>query len=199
MDHDDLPLLTWRELWEQHLQHNEADRELAERLGIDWASLTLRPEENIRPPTDAAILPACLDLDNGCQVRVNDFRQYDPNAHRLCGGRMHPLLRIRKLFEELQAQSGLFIRDCAVVFEPEYLIQFMAVLVLRKDYRCWGIMGLLPPVTCVLELQGEALDPEETWSTVFVIWFQSHYGISAATLERIRAIEWQRHAHNWTP
>ncbi|WP_155845401.1 hypothetical protein [Chitinilyticum aquatile] len=45
----------------------------------------------------------------------------------------------------------------------------------------------------------EAFGPEETWSMLFVIWFQSHFGISKSTLERIRAIEWRRHAQNRTP
>ena len=60
---------------------------------------------------------------------------------------------------------------------------------------------LLPAVTCIGEFQSGELPRRgsEPYSSLVVIWFQEVFtpAVSANALEQIRALDWDRLAHDW--
>ena len=62
---------------------------------------------------------------------------------------------------------------------------------------------MLPQVTtfAIFESLKTARDPREVYSSVLVVWWQTQFGIprEANLLDRLRSIDWVKHAKDWTP
>jgi uncharacterized protein (TIGR02996 family) len=70
----------------------------------------------------------------------------------------------------------------------------------RKDYP-WGPCGVFPTIACVGRFVSfnPARDKSQHASTLTIIWFQHEWAfpIDPGVREQIRAIEWEKHAHDF--
>ena len=84
--------------------------------------------------------------------------------------------------------------------EP-YLIQPSERPVKRREGSSWGPCGLFPAIACVgrFDSFNAARDKDLAASCLTVIWFQHEFAfpIDPGVREQIRAIDWEKHAHDF--
>lgn len=57
----------------------------------------------------------------------------------------------------------------------------------------------LPPIVCVGDFRAihPVRDETKDGSSLFIIWFQDDFGFDAQAVDRLRTINWERHATDW--
>jgi hypothetical protein len=144
-----------------------------------------------------------FQLSGGREIFLTRIQQHRTYGGMLCGLPWDPEMSVVQAISGAQKWDGRF--HAAPVVIPATIVSGttpgpgmprLPSLFLRE----WS---MLPQVTtfAIFESLKTARDPREVYSSVLVIWWQTQFGIprDADLLDRLRSIDWVKHAKDWTP
>lgn len=139
-----------------------------------------------------------LTLASGRETYLRHYHQYATYGGVLCG---IPTFTEHFVLESIRAAEKLFPHAGAkpMVLEP-------VLRALPKEYSRHGDdhgPPILPQVCSIAELVSSksARNPDDSNSSLIAIWYQDRFGLpeDPDILEKLRAIDWDMRAHDWTP
>jgi hypothetical protein len=144
-----------------------------------------------------------FQLSGGREIFLTRIQQHRSYGGMLCGLPRDPEMSVVQAIAGAQKWDGRFHEAPVVIpativrgTKPESDQAFPTPLFLRE----WS---MLPQVTtfAVFESLKTARDHSEVYSSVLVVWWQTQFGIprEADLLDRLRSIDWVKHAKDWTP
>lgn len=168
----------------QAVEANARLIELGGQLGAEWLTAVGNVRGGLRE----------IKLRSGRAIRLQNLRQWNFYAGLLAGvpTSEHNRESVQRVVAEEQLRRG----------ELPYLIQPPERPVQRPKLPGGGPWGLLPTIACVGEF--DSLDPAKDksfdGSQLTIIWFQHEFAlpIDPGVREQIRAVDWDRHAHDYT-
>lgn len=173
------------------------ENQISQALGFDWRKLPRLDHGLISAHPITRPVSLRFALPTGRLIDLNSLYQFDIYAGWLCG---YPNDPERQFMDAISIAKRHFPHHDVppVVLEP--LLHGGRVTVKDGFQAPWL---RLPAVCTIAEFDSNkpARDEWEVYSSVLAIWFQDHYGLptDARTLEQLRSLDWEKHAHDWTP
>jgi hypothetical protein len=142
-------------------------------------------------------------LSGGREIFLTRIQQHRTYGGMLCGLPRDPERTVFRAIEEAQSWDGRF--HGAPVVIPATIVRGTKPEP-NNSRRIPSAMlewSMLPQVTTFAEFKSltTARDHSEVYSSVLVVWWQTQFGIprEADLLDRLRSIDWVKHAKDWTP
>jgi uncharacterized protein (TIGR02996 family) len=138
--------------------------------------------------------PQWLKLRAGCSIVLREFRQWNFYMGLMAGA---PTSQMNREWVERLVRDERQRRD-----QEPYLIQPTERLMTSDEGDPWPEpRGLLPRIACVgrFESFDAAKDKARDASELTIVWFQDEFAlpIDPGVREHVRAIDWERHAHDF--
>ena len=138
--------------------------------------------------------PEWVKLRSGRSVLLREFRQWNFYEGLMAGAPTSEANR--ESAERLVAEER--VRNNA---EPYLIPPIERAVKVREDESWNESRGLFPTVACVARFLSfnAARDPNRDGSELVIIWFQDEWAfpIDPGIREQIRAIDWEKHAHDF--
>lgn len=142
-------------------------------------------------------------LAGGREIFMTRIQQDRTYGGMLCGLPRDPERSVVRAIEEAQAWDSRF--HGAPVMIPATIVRGTKLEPdnSRRTPLAMLEWSMLPQVTTFAEFKSltPARDHSEVYSSVLVVWWQTQFGIprEADLLDRLRSIDWVKHAKDWTP
>jgi hypothetical protein len=154
-------------------------------------------------PPDVMPLDWKFRLAGGREVFLTLIQQHRTYGGMLCGLPRDPERTVVRAIEEAQVWDGRFHGPPVVI--PATIVRGTKLEPDNFRHTPLAMLewSMLPQVTTFGEFKSltTARDISEVYSSVLVVWWQTQFGISpdADLLDRLRSIDWVKHAKDWTP
>jgi hypothetical protein len=158
--------------------------------------------ELVEPP-DVMPLDWEFRLSGGREIFLTRIQQHRTYGGMLCGLPRDPERTVIRAIEEAQEWDGRF--HGAPVVIPATIVRGTKPEPESSNRLPSAMLewSMLPQVTTFAEFESlkTARDPRECFSSALVVWWQTQFGIPRDTdlLDRLRSIDWVKHAKDWTP
>ena len=158
--------------------------------------------EQAEPP-EAMPLDWEFRLSGGREVFLTRIQQHWTYGGMLCGLPFDPEMSVVRAIAEAQKWDGRFHGVPVVI--PATIVSGTLPADKNPRFAQFGptAWSMLPQVTTFAIFQSleTARNHSEVYSSVLIVWWQTQFGIPRETdlLDRLRSIDWVKHAKDWTP
>lgn len=144
-----------------------------------------------------------IRLADGREIFLTRIQQHRNYEGMLCGLPRDPERYVVGAIDQAQVWDRRF--HGAPVVIPATIVSGIKPALKGTRFERIGPIAwsMLPQVTTFAEFKSltTARDHSEVYSSALVVWWQAQFGIprEADLLDRLRSIEWVKHAKDWTP
>ncbi len=186
------PCMPWSQMSKVHSQM------FVEHLGgvVDWTNV---PTVNTGSRLSGSRLlgevmsryPDKLVNQQGLTLKMYSLEQRDRYADLLLGGVYYLSVEINNALEDIRKRYNW---SGPVVFVPTVLFIGKIPMKGGKGQMVNADCPALPPLESVLRLRGPAINAQEDWREMLVLWFGTENGIPQSVIDHVLQLDWLAHS-----